>query len=116
MKTDRALQTAREILTGTKVCECGHTDSEHVVLDDSSRCGECRCRSLRPLTFTITRGPDPLRKAFFRDPGALAHAVHLLTWWAGDESDEPDVIEAIKQSKEVARALDRIDRAARGER
>lgn len=56
---------------------------------------------------------DPLRVAVDHDPGALAHAVSLLRWWADDVSDEPDVVEKVKQSKECARAIGRIDRAAR---
>lgn len=57
--------------------------------------------------------PDALRAAVASDPGAFVHAVRLLRWWAEDASDEPKVVEMIKQSREVARALARIDRAAR---
>lgn len=57
--------------------------------------------------------PDRLRAAVANDPGALAQAVRLLRWWAEDCSDEPKVVEMIKQSKEVARSLERVDRAAR---
>lgn len=57
--------------------------------------------------------PDALRASVANDPGAFVHAVRLLRWWANDESDEPKVVEMIKQSHEVARALARIDRAAR---
>lgn len=32
--------------------------------------------------------------------------IRLLRWWADDESDEPDVLEIIKQSKEAARDLE----------
>lgn len=55
-----------------------------------------------------------LDRALARDPGALAHAVRLLRWWAADESDDPDVLERIRQSHEVARSLVRIDAAYRG--
>lgn len=38
--------------------------------------------------------------------GAAAQAIRLLRWWAEDCGDDPDVIEAIKQSKECARDLE----------
>lgn len=55
--TDRALATAREILTSCAICECGHLKDEHVMLADSSRCAvsPCRCRQLRAVTFTVER-------------------------------------------------------------
>lgn len=59
---------------------------------------------------------DPLRAAFERDPGCLKHAVRILAWWADDHGDDPDVLEAIKQSREVARSLARLQRAARRKR
>lgn len=37
--------------------------------------------------------------------GAVAQAVRLLRWWAEDVSDEPTVVEHVKQSKECARDL-----------
>jgi hypothetical protein len=48
--------------------------------------------------------PDALRAAVSHDPGAFVHAVRLLRWWAEDASDEPKVVEMIKQSIEVARS------------
>lgn len=56
MKNDRALTTARDILDGL-VCECGHVESEHLMLTDTSHCNEkpCRCREFRPVTFVIER-------------------------------------------------------------
>lgn len=59
------------------------------------------------------RQRDPLRRAIDRDPGALAHAVRLLKWWAEDMSDDPQILEMVKQSREVARALTRFERAAK---
>jgi len=56
---------------------------------------------------------DPLRTAYDHDPGTIRQAIRLLKWWADDESDEPEVIEAKKQSIEVVRSLRRIDRAGR---
>ena len=38
--------------------------------------------------------------------GAAAQAIRLLRWWANDESDEPRVVEMIKQSRECARDLE----------
>jgi len=38
--------------------------------------------------------------------GAAKQAIKLLRWWAEDCSDEPRVVEMIKQSKECARDLE----------
>lgn len=64
----------------------------------------------------MTTALDPLRIAFERNPGALAHAVTLLRWWANDGSDNPEVIKIIRQSRDVARVLAQFDRAAKKRR
>jgi len=55
-KTDRAINTALEILDGM-VCECGHVESEHLMLTDSSRCNQsrCRCKEFTPVNFHVVR-------------------------------------------------------------
>lgn len=37
--------------------------------------------------------------------GAVSQAIRLLRFWADDVSDEPRIIEAVKQSRECARDL-----------
>ena len=59
-KTDKALLTAREILDEASVCECGHTASEHLNLEDDTSCRarlgtRCRCKAFRPVRFTVER-------------------------------------------------------------
>jgi len=55
---------------------------------------------------------DPLRRAYERNPGVLAHAARVLRWWANDASDDPRVVEMKKQARECARGLDKLDQAA----
>jgi hypothetical protein len=57
--------------------------------------------------------PDALRDALANNPGALRHAVRLLRWIAENEGDDPQLIEIVKQAREVARSLDRFDRAGK---
>lgn len=56
---------------------------------------------------------DPLRLAYERDPGTLAHAKRLLEWIVGNEGDDPDFIELKHQAAEVARSLHKLDQAAK---
>lgn len=56
---------------------------------------------------------DPLRLAFERDPGTLAHAKRLLEWIVGNEGDDPEFIELKHQAAEVARSLHKLDQAAK---
>jgi hypothetical protein len=42
--------------------------------------------------------------------GAIRHAVTLLRWWAVDATDDPGIIEMMKQSREAARELAAWDR------
>jgi hypothetical protein len=55
-RVDKAVATAREVIDGL-ICDCGHTKDEHLMFDESSKCGEkpCRCREFRPVTFTVER-------------------------------------------------------------
>lgn len=45
---------------------------------------------------------------------AVLHAVRLLRWWAEDETDEPEILEIIQQSKEVADELEATIAVVRG--
>jgi hypothetical protein len=55
MKVDNALQTAHELLDGT-ICECGHTDCEHIIdpaKKDPEPCDECGCTKFRPVQLVV---------------------------------------------------------------
>jgi predicted Zn-ribbon and HTH transcriptional regulator len=54
VKKDKALAAARDLINEV-ICECGHWDSEHLMLDDTSKCGECRCKAFRTVKFTVER-------------------------------------------------------------
>lgn len=41
----------------------------------------------------------------------LRHAIALLTWWADDESDDPEVVEKIQQSQECVAELRQFETA-----
>lgn len=54
VKKDKALEAARDLINEV-VCECGHWDSEHLMLGNDTKCGECRCKEFRSVKFTVAR-------------------------------------------------------------
>lgn len=57
-KRDRALHTARELLTDW-ICECGDEKCDHANASGASECliRNCRCKAFAPAAFLVQRAP-----------------------------------------------------------
>jgi hypothetical protein len=97
---DRALTTARRILYGL-VCECGHTDSEHIMArrPKPKPCSECLCDNFTAVFFLIERipvfTPKPKRRARRGPAGTGARLT------AEDKADLAAVRRALNNPKRI---------------